>query len=497
NAVNRHTSHLRLSAEMHDISMTPTSSGSHDEEARFFNPAMIPLPYWSSPSRSAGPKYVLVSRLVTTGYHQESHICLADICTNTNASKVLPLDTRACTASDLSMLGGRGGMRCVTEPVKINIPSTPAERCDTAWLAFPDIPGFHDPRVFWSGKGEPLILVNSASRYGCLGLWVVDLRRVFPELDKVLEPRQRLRQNQREQGTGGKGSSSTGTMLMSYPHLTEITRNPRSSRSLVEKNWVLWFPNHEEAYVQYDMLGRTFAKLTGNGLTTRNLTSPYELPCFTDAQEKDKFGNPGRWHQGSNALRLLLCTRAEARMGQCEEEQAIEDGRSIHFAVVHRKFSNVIHLPLRYERYVLLWESRKPFQVVGMSKFPLLMREERAKPWSDAENWPGMGNRKAKTGGNWTLNQDGGLSGRPNGKVQDHTQSHFTYTPGLTWAWKPHSPGLGEDDEDDIDHMSRLGVGYLGDEVLVGIGVDDVSQGFAKVKVEDLLQCLRLCPGVG
>lgn len=565
-AVNPHTSHLRLLAEIHNISLTPPpSSKSHDPNTRFFNPAIIPLPHWSASfSSSAGAKYVLVSRLVTTGYHQESHICLADICLpqgqqpslasseNTSkfsANKALPPDTRPCTASDLFILGAPGGMRCVTEPVKINIPSTPAERCDTAWLAFPDIPGFHDPRVFWSGKGEPLILVNSASRYGCVGLWVLDLRRVFPELEKVLKPHgYRVRGDERVEGEG-KGSA-TGSMLMSYPHLTEITRNPRSSRSLVEKNWVMWFPNHEEAYVQYDMLGRsslqedmgmnrtltanriiiaprnttmsrrggrTFAKLTGNGFTTRNLTSPYELTCFTDAHERDKLGSLGHWHQGSNALRLLLCTRAEARTGQCDEDAAVDDGRSIHFAVVHRKFSNAIHLPLRYERYVLVWESRKPFQTVGVSKFPILMRGEWANPWSEAENWPEREKGKGGKRGNWTIREDGALMGPPNGKVYHRTgtrgradggnkyghvsdfvnrKAYFTYTPSITWAWKPFSAGLGEDDEDDVEYMSRLGVGYLGDEVLVGIGMDDIYQGFAKVKVEDLLQCLRLCPGV-
>lgn len=601
NAINPHTSHLRLSAKIHNISMTPPSmSNSHKPDTRFFNPAIIPLPHWSASSLSsgdtpAGAKYALVSRLVTTGFHQESHICLADIClpppgppqqdanrsSNTTsspkaASNVLPPDTRPCTASDLSILGPGGGMRCVTAPVKINIPSTPAEHCDTAWLAFPDIPGFHDPRVFWSGKGEPLILVNSASRYGCVGLWVVDLRRVFPDLAVVLKPRRqgrgrdKERQRADEDMTGANGGGA-GTMLMSYPHLTEITRNPRSSRSLVEKNWVMWFPNHEEAYVQYEMMGRsalsgvtgmnqtlsaakrttttdhtdtrakndakesgrggrTLAKLTGNGFTTRNLTSPHEQPCFTSsAHERDKLGQLGHWHQGSNALRLLLCTRAEARMGQCGEDDAVDDGRSIHFAVVHRKFSNVIDLPLRYERYVLVWESRKPFKMIGVSQFPLLMRDEWARPWSEEENWPGResdGGRK--NGGNWTMHEHvGSKHGRRKGTVHeegshvsadrgnhqghdshdhghhDHggdgginSQAYFTYTPSLTWAWKPHSAGLGEDDEDDVEYMSRLGMGYLGDEVLVGIGMDDVHQGFAKVKVEHLLQCLRLCPGV-
>lgn len=86
NAINPHTSHLRLSAKIHNISMTPPSmSNSHKPDTRFFNPAIIPLPHWSASSLSsgdtpAGAKYALVSRLVTTGFHQESHICLADIC---------------------------------------------------------------------------------------------------------------------------------------------------------------------------------------------------------------------------------------------------------------------------------------------------------------------------------------------------------------------------------------------------------------------------------
>lgn len=587
NAINPHTSHLRLSPRIHNISLTPPSlTQSHDPNVRFFNPAILPLPYWSATgATTVGAKYVLVSRLVTTGFHQESHICLADIClpdqqpthrspaaslynasAPSSARKVLPPDTRPCNASDMSILGGRGGMRCVTEPVKLNIPSTPAEHCDAAWLPFPDIPGFHDPRVFWSGKGEPLILVNSASRYGCVGLWVVDLRRVFPDLADVLKPRRQGRAGRDGSHYRGREdryewvTGNVGTMLMSYPHLTEITRNPRTSRGLVEKNWVMWFPNHDEAYVQYDMMGssapreeismnhtlatkrasatdhtdtapkieekgperrgRTFAKLTGNGFTTRNLTSPDELPCFTDAHERDKLGNRGHWHQGSNALRLLLCTRVEARVGQCDEDDAVNDGRSLHFAVVHRKFSNVIDLPLRYERYVLVWESRKPFRMLGVSQFPLLMSEEWARPWTEAENWPaGRTKHEDKGRRNWTVQEDVGrkvplssqghregsqgradtVDGIRQAHESDGTGGHascFTYTPSLTWAWKPQSAGLGEDDEDDVEYVSRLGMGYLGDEVLLGIGMDDVHQGFAKIKVEELLQCLRLCPGV-
>ena len=73
--------------------------------------------------------------------------------------------------------------------------------------------------------------------------------------------------------------------------------------------------------------------------------------------------------------------------------------------------------------------------------------------------------------------------------------AYFTYTPSLAWAWKPHAAGLGKEEED-VEHLSRLGTGHLGDEVLVSIGVDDVGRAFVKVKVDFLPLCMRLCPGV-
>jgi len=73
----------------------------------------------------------------------------------------------------------------------------------------------------------------------------------------------------------------------------------------------------------------------------------------------------------------------------------------------------------------------------------------------------------------------------------------FTYTPSLAWTWRPHAAAANQEEEDDdVEYMSQLGTGYLGDEVLVGIGMDDMRQAFVRVKVDDLLQCLRLCPGV-
>ncbi|ETI23521.1 hypothetical protein G647_05323 [Cladophialophora carrionii CBS 160.54] len=626
---NEHTSHIRLPEILYNISLTPTSASSElDKRAedqnggqldspptaktsttRFFNPAIIPLPYWAHPAR-----YILVSRVVTSGFHQESQICLADIClpqqqqpssSSSSASTSqgqthLPPDTRPCTPSDHFHLGSGGGLRCVSEPLKINIPPTPAEKCEDAWLAFPDIPGFHDPRVFWSDKGEPLILVNSASRYGCVGLWIVDLRVVYPVLETILSREDSALGVVRRDSGGEEGSEVAGNGVslgfkpsMSYPHLTEITRNPRGSRASVEKNWVLWFPSGEEAYVQYDLLGdpllskdeagleagqdleglprlglggnqsqdyrysnvtkitghannsttkprtkerrtwmekerrggRTFSKLIGNGFTTPNLTHPHEQPCFSaeEGDFEDSFGSIGHWHQGSNSLRLILCTRAQARTDPaCRDDDYTDDdntggettgavagGRSVHFAIIHRKFSNELDLPLRYERYVVVWEGREPFQILGVSRLPLLMRDEWAKPWTKDENWPVSGEAELKRKSNATMRMADrgggsklmrrGIHEREIGEDDgfDKSPAYFTYTPSLAWTWSPHSAAANQDHEnDDVDYMSQLGTGYLGDDVLVGIGLDDVNQAFARVKVDSLLNCLRLCPGV-
>lgn len=504
---NPHTNHIRLPDQVFNVSSTPP--GVEPDDVHKFNPTIIALPHWS-PNH-----YLLVSRVVTEGLHQESLLCEANICHPPNTSFPFP-DSLPCTNSDISTLGPSGGLRCATKPVIINIPPTPAERCTGAWSPFPSIPGFHDPRIFWSGKNEPLIIVNSASRYGCVGLWIVDLRSLYKPLHHILQ---------------GHGATKEGP-LMSYPRLTELTRNPRGDRSAVEKNWMLFFPSREEAYVHYDMVapapnastsrsGRSFAKLIGNGYTTPNLADPSEESCFVDAL--DSQGRTGHWHQGSNALKLVLCTRGEAIAGRCAEN---EPGRSVHFAVMHRKFSNAWHLPLRYERCFVVWEGGAPFRLIARSRFPVLLKNETASGWTGEENWAGEGPKEEGRHGQerrWVngsfldsnatrwLNGSSTLLSRPgipSGETVANPSAegspkqnwaYFTYTPSIAWAWRPKSAETRREDRDggaeDGSYLHSLNVGYLDDEVIVGIGLEDTEQAFARVEARVLLQCLEVCPG--
>ncbi|RMZ89281.1 hypothetical protein DV736_g3489, partial [Chaetothyriales sp. CBS 134916] len=515
------TCHRRLLAHHLNISLTQPDSPALPN--RHFNPTFLRLPSWATNSPAAkGARYALVTRRVTEGLHQESFICLADICLPPSASSHSP-DTRTCTASDHSLLGPHGGLRCTTPPIRLNIPPTPALRCSGRWSNFPGFPGFHDPRIFWSNRGEPLIIVNSASQYGCLGLWLLDLRTVYTDLAAVL-----LRDGKRK---------SWQSPVIRYRHLTELTRLDRAE---VEKNWMLFFPggssssdNDDEGdiVVQYDIApkydfsvnqafhlhqkpngngslslplpashhvsnstytttptaastaGRTLSLVHSNTGTTipTNLTSLFQSTCFPPSSVFDSLGQRGHWHQSTNALKLILCTRSQFRDGTCGPRRDwLSSGREVHFSIIHRKFSNLLDLPMRYERYAVVWEGRRPWRLIGVSQWPILFAGEVAQPWTREEN----------------------EIGSEVGAVTAWFDVHKDLT-GLnsSWAWRPAGDHFDVDDqnrgagrsEQDIAELERLGMGFLGDDLLVGVGLDDVAQAVVRVKVDEIVGCLRLC----
>ena len=149
---NIHTGHLRIDSIVQNISLV-----SRDllipETRVFWNPTVIALPYWSE------NQYLIVSRIVTDGNHQENVLCEANVC-YTHGQQTR-MGEKLCTDDDLKYLGPGGGMRCVKPPITLSVPPTPAEKCEGKFSPYVDIPGFHDPRSFWSGKGEPLMMVNT------------------------------------------------------------------------------------------------------------------------------------------------------------------------------------------------------------------------------------------------------------------------------------------------------------------------------------------------
>jgi hypothetical protein len=149
----------------------------------------------------------------------------------------------------------------------------------------------------------------------------------------------------------------------------------------------------------------------------------------------------------------------------------------VHFSIVHRKLHPVNALGLvergGYERWVVVWEGRSPGRIVATGKHPVVLEDE--------------------------VFDDG----------RDETEMGFVYTTSVSWAWRVESDVGGSDDgqsvdddhefaflDGDVSHLSSLDTGFVDDEVILGIGIDDVRQAVVKVKVQELLACLTLCPGM-
>ena len=271
---------------------------------------------------------------------------------------------------------------------------------------------------------------------------------------------------------------------MSYPTLTELTRNPSSTRSPIEKNWMFFYPSTGESFLHYDISspnnasqGRTFAKVVGSGLTTTNLTDPFELPCIPSlpANETDPARQNGKWHQATNSLRLILCNRSDRACKPSPDN-------TVFFAIVHRKHPNYLKLPLRYERYFIVWAATPPFSMLGISQHPLLMANETASGWGMAENWdddPVNAETVADHKKQFAIDPIGAYGGKG-------YWAYFTYTVSIAWA-------AGRDRVEVAD----MNEGYLDDEVILGIGIDDAGQGVARVRAGELVACMRVCPGRG
>jgi hypothetical protein len=228
---------------------------------------------------------------------------------------------------------------------------------------------------------------------------------------------------------------------------------------------MFFFPSsgsNSDAYLHYEISphsGRSFAKVLGGGLTTENLTDPLEKPCLQDvsADETDLTKQQGSWHQATNSLRLILCNRTDPTCKSTTQN-------TVFFAIIHRKHPNALKLPLRYERYFIVWSATPPFSMLGISQHPILMANETPSGWTAAEIWDDVPGAVAEQRGLW---------------------AYFTYTVSIAYAW-----GRAERDAPETKNE-----GYLDDEVLLGIGIDDAGQGYAKVPARELLGCLRACPG--
>lgn len=135
----------------------------------------------------------------------------------------------------------------------------------------------------------------------------------------------------------------------------------------------------------------------------------------------------------------------------------------------------------------MAWQSVPPFALVGIGKHPLLFQNETAQGWPESEGWDDdEGNRrvvkerKEKSGDNATEPYGG-----------KGYWAYFTYTVSISYAWgrEPRQGRKGDESED-------MHVGFLDDEMVLAVGVDDEGGVFGRVQAGELVQCMKPCPGV-
>lgn len=149
---NQYTNHIRISSYLYNISDRPRMSDTLATRM-LWNPTIIALPYWSK------NPYLVISMVYPKGdLNRESLLCEAVVCSP--SAKGSDGDV-PCMEYDYKYLGASGGMRCVTEPVAVILPQTTAHECKGDAAVYADVTGFHDPRLFYSGLGQPVLMVSS------------------------------------------------------------------------------------------------------------------------------------------------------------------------------------------------------------------------------------------------------------------------------------------------------------------------------------------------
>lgn len=129
----------------------------------------------------------------------------------------------------------------------------------------------------------------------------------------------------------------------------------------------------------------------------------------------------------------------------------------------------------------MVWSASPPFSMQGISQHPILMANETASGWVESQNWDDDPDNAATV----RRTQMHKNSTEPYGG-KDYW-AYFTYTVSIAYAWARTG----------MEEVGEMNWGYLDDEVVLGIGIDDKGQGFARARAGDLVQCLMACPGKG
>ncbi|KAK9367158.1 hypothetical protein V1509DRAFT_567319 [Lipomyces kononenkoae] len=215
-------------------------------------------------------------------------------------------------------------IECTTQPKTLDPPHfRPISGACKKWGWLEVDQGFLDPRILFSPFGEPLMVVGSNSHEHCLGLYVIDLRVLIPELSQEMQ------------------LNHVPIRFRKYYELDSPTPEE------ISKNWFfVWGLNNEE-YIHHDLKPPLVTSIQD---PTTNIAEG-DQECIS-AIEHDNI----HLHQATNALRLTLCNFP------CQPTA----DNTVLISIAHIK--RIRRMDILYERYLVVMNATAPFSIIARSK---------------------------------------------------------------------------------------------------------------------------------
>lgn len=201
--------------------------------------------------------------------------------------------------------------------------------------------------------------------------------------------------------------------------------------NLVEKNWFLFWDSAGNMYTHYDIRPtRVFAQMNPDGSAGPDLAPNAAGDEQCLAKYLPKLQTDlESIHQTTNSLKVTMCRR--------DEPSCVPDDSNTFIMVIyqHKSYFNYHSV---YEPYVMLFKQQAPFEIHAMSRKPI-----------------------------W-------IHGRK--KYPEKETSDMFYVTSMSWKSR-----------DQKYH------GFIGDEMFLGFGVEDVRTGGIDIRAEDILKDMGLC----
>ncbi|KAJ8102913.1 hypothetical protein POJ06DRAFT_58831 [Lipomyces tetrasporus] len=183
--------------------------------------------------------------------------------------------------------------------------------------------GFLDPRVLFSPFGEPLMVVGSNSHEHCLGMYVIDLRVLIPELGREMQ---------------------LDHVPIRFDRYYELD-SPAPEE--ISKNWFFLWDLENQEYIHHNLKPQSVTSIQDPSVNIADS----DQGCISTV-EHDNI----HLHQATNALRLTLCNFPCVPTAD----------NTVLLSIAHIK--RIRRMDILYERYLVVMNATAPFDIIARSK---------------------------------------------------------------------------------------------------------------------------------